>query len=360
MFQTCKKRICVNLNMLYGIFKLFDKYTDNVFLYKKKRLQLKDWQWESKEDIPFTYCAALAKIDFDARTILKYTVPLTLLMEIFWQIAMALYACRTHLGIFHNDTHTGNIFLTTIDEPCTIIYKNGKKQRRIIVHKCYATLGDFGLANSHPIVCSNPGVLNHVIVKNKIGYHDKHNYVSDFNRLISTLFEHVDKLYGTTLKTPDEMLFTNLKLIWVNIRRNIIATLIRASYMTSKFEYVKPFDDEIFTILQQNTKLPDLYNEELQMFEKYAFNEDVIDEPYPESTIVCDITPPDYVKRIPPISNCSMDDGDTTGCSLEAVPYRNTVGDVVGMCKKINTYKKSMSSNNITRIIKTNSSRRKT
>jgi hypothetical protein len=212
-------------------------------------------------------------------------------IDIFWQIAMALFSLRTQLGYFHNDTTPGNIFLTKVDKPCNIIYRNGVLQRvvRLGEGDYYATLGDFGLSSEIPIAfLSDYPIKIDVSIATRKGElctplgGGRLNFVSDLNRLINE----------TKIQTELETSFmTELCDIYKKIGQNV-STMGEGGLISN--------------LKDKDSVLSSLYNNELDIFSKYAFNEPFKD--YHES-IVCDMTP--SPRDIPDIKMCTGYDTST-------------------------------------------------
>ena len=195
-------------------------------------------------------------------------------------------------------------------EPCTIVYICGEKQRSIVVHKYYAVLGDFGLASYVPIVLTHRDVLHGVRVTERFGQLDGMNYVSDLNRLITTLFINPYKDHH------DALFFEELFGTWKKIRDNIIIHMTPGS----KFE-------NITKELQANETIKTLFKEEIDKFTTYAFNEDAAKSD-DKDVIVCNITPPGSQTAISPISMCDSKHDDNL-CIVDSEP-----GEDSNICKR--------------------------
>lgn len=317
--QLIKTSVCINMVLVYGMFKLQQTRHDRS---EKTRLSL----MQSRSG-KITYGIVMEKTDLTAHQLLETRPSITVLNEIFWQIAMALYACRKHLGMFHNDIHAGNIFLTKVSKPVNIVYVNGMKKRRILVTEYFATLGDYGLAHSDPYVFHNDTIIYDVCFKSDFGYQNGANYVSDFNRLITTL-------YNGVLDYSNNLFFSELWITWNGLKTEI-------KKLTYNDDQVPLFRDveDIVPVLKNNRIITGLYESELEKFVKHAFNDDAYKEYHdlnPKNMIMCDITPPLKIleitntKECPDIENCFWW-GDVRGTSDTIKICKNRKYDTRGL-----------------------------
>lgn len=288
---------------------------------------------------PITYGIVMEKIHTDVVKCVVEHSNVSFWEKNFWQIAMALTTIRTHLGYFHNDSHGGNIFLTEINKPCTIVY-NYNSKRHIINLKAgdtYAVLGDFGISDKVPVLFTLPIVTSDVFTG-----HPVFNYVSDIQRLIT--------YSGSPFNIPHLLMRPELQLLWEKIAqqiRNIIIDLhVKGAIMLTNVngKYVPLCDEDgsplpdtdvatrrVFTVDEEREivqvlelefvpgkLLYDLYEEELNIFYKYAFESDVIGagaRAGAGDVIECDM--PRYVfipPRLPHIPDCNPASIATNTC----------------------------------------------
>lgn len=296
---------CINFMTLYGVFK-FDGLEFNNAIKNEKLVLMKNSDKisygivmeQADKNLASVYSGnrkyhLFKSIEHDMD--LKFEKIKTI--DVFWQIAMALFSLRTQLGYFHNDTTPGNIFLTKVDKPYNIIYRNGELQRVVRLGKgdYYATLGDFGLSSETPIA-----FLSKYPIKIDVSIATKKrelctplgggqlNFVSDLNRLINE----------TKIQTELEPLFMKeLCDVYEEI----------GQYVSTTGE-----ENLILNFKTKDSVLSSLYNNELGIFSKYAFNEPF--EDYHESieSIVCDMTPSSRdIRDIPDIKMCTGYDTST-------------------------------------------------
>lgn len=159
--QICSKfitdNICINFIYLYGVVRL-----QNI------KIELK---YGTPRFIPApslnTYGLFLAKAD-SPLNITKVESESKSYIDIFWQIAMAVYVIRTQLNIYHNDIHHGNILLKKATRPQTIIYRNKKlrKQKTINIEtgEYYAMLADFGVSSHYPLCYTNRDLAVNILL----------------------------------------------------------------------------------------------------------------------------------------------------------------------------------------------------
>ena len=289
IFNACSELViskkCINFLVLYGVFKINDKQINRDVTSPHRVI-------EHKHD-SLTYGAVMTKADSDAYVLLR-SPKLKLLdikqlilvkKQIFWQIAFALYACRT-FNIYHNDAHLKNIFIRKISKDCTLVYKNTTinkcKTIKLKAGDYYAMLGDFGLCSTNPICLEHEEAMTLVVKGN-------YSYVSDLSRLATAIFNGY--------YTPKYL--AKLYKIWLNMARNIEFEVTKSPKTVN--------DLAITRELVSNHTLAGLYRNEIQVFEKIAFDEDIL--PYYDlsTTIICDITLHQYPKEIEPIKLCEPD-----------------------------------------------------
>lgn len=327
--QLIQTSVCINMVLVYGMFKLNRTKHDRS---ENTRLSLMP-----SRSGKITYGIVMEKTDLTAQQLLqmKTRPSITVLNEIFWQIAMALYACRKHLGMFHNDIHTGNIFLTRVSKPVNIVYVNGGKKRRILVTEYFATLGDYGLAHSDPYVFHNDTLLYDVCFNSNFGYQNGANYVSDFNRLITTL-------YNGVLDYSNNHFFSELWRTWNGLKTEIK----KLTYNDDQVPLFQDVEDNV-PVLKNDRIITGLYKSELETFIKHAFNDDAYKEYHdsnPKNSIMCDITPPRELLKITETKECRPDIekcfwwGDVRGTSDTIRICKNRKYDTRGLSKDENLF----------------------
>ena len=306
---------CINFIMLYGIVKIPNKKFDNVATHDTLTFE-EDITNSNLNLTPITFGSIMGKIDTTSHT------EKTMNPQIFWQITMALCALRTYYGQFHNDSHTGNVFLTRVGEPCDIVYNDGPKQRIVHLEKndYYAVLGDFGLANKYPAALINQDVLSDVFTGNSRV--SRFDYVSDMQRLI-TCSGFEGGLRPEFLK--------ELRIVWKRIKEIIVSTVLDLSAKGNisltwvhingeDFQFPRSLSRggvRIFTqvelmmissklktqFMDRNSELSKLYIVEYRIVMKYAFYRYRVPVT-PPGSIVCDMTSPRNASHIIALTSC--------------------------------------------------------
>ena len=310
MLRACSQLIldgiCINFLFLYGVFKL-NKQFDN----KSKNFT----------DVPaITYGIAMSRAEltvdellFDRRDKASHPLRTELLRngniidiksQIFWQVMMSLYVVRTQFGMFHNDAHTGNILLRKVAIPCDVVYinKNISKQRTVHIGAggYYAMLADFGRTNKVPQCFYHKKLL-------KLVYYENRDEISDFNRFFSLLYSR-----------QDVSSFYKIFTLWGTIKM-----LIKHKLQLSKIDLTEDGSGgfanirEMYTMLNMDTCLRGLYDDELALFSDIAFPETESDS-YTPGTIVCDVTPPRTLKSLSSLPNCDTSSVDEKFCVWES------------------------------------------
>lgn len=337
MLSACStfilKKICINFIMMYMAYAVPDHGHD---LKKADAGVVMSLEKLTSRNIfkPITYGIVMEKIHTDVVKCVVDHRNISFWEKNFWQIAMALTTIRTHLGYFHNDSHGGNIFLTKINKPCAIVY-NYDSRRRIIkleTDETYAVLGDFGLSDKVPALFTLPTVMSDVFTGHPI-----YNYVSDIQRLIT--------YPGSPFNIP-HLMIAELRIIWEEIAEEIrkiiiklhsagkiTLTIVKGKYVPSCDEngFPRPGTDvttrRVFTVDEANeieqvlelefvpgNTLYELYQEELNIFYKHAFESDVIGA-WAYDVIECDMSwPVDIPPILPHIPDCNPASIDADTC----------------------------------------------
>jgi hypothetical protein len=284
--QICSKfitdNICINFIYLYGVVRLRE--------IKIELNPIKDGPPRFISDPSLnTYGLFLTKADSPLN---KTKVESKSYIDIFWQIAMAVYVLRTQLNIYHNDIHPGNILLKKATRPQTIIYRNKKlrKQKTINIetNEYYAMLADFGVSSHYPLCYTNRDFAVNIL-------RGRSNNLSDFCLTTSQFFG------------PEKIksMFPKLSNTWKQLKT------VYSSKCLEYFElpdYIKRLDDDY--------ELRSLRSSELEYFEKYAFTEKITHDVHSLNITICDITPPEIHREIPKISLC--DDINTKNCIVNS------------------------------------------
>lgn len=212
-------------------------------------------------------------------------------IDIFWQIAMAVYVIRTQLNIYHNDIHRGNILLKKATRPQTIIYRNKKlrKQKTINIEtgEYYAMLADFGVSSHYPLCYTNQDLAVNIL----LGSYN----LSDFCFTTSQFFRQ-EKI---------KSMFPKLSNTW---------NQLKTVYLRKCSEYFKLSGYR--ERLDYDSELRSLRSSELEYFEKYAFTEKITHDVHSLNITICDITPPEIHREIPEISLCN--DINTKNCIVNS------------------------------------------
>ena len=296
--QICSKfitnNICINFIYLYGVIRLTNIKLNGVSVNRKLGFN--------------TYGLFLAKAD---STLSKEITNVTEsnYIDIFWQIAMAIYVMRTQLNMYHNDVHRGNILLKKATRPQTIIYRNNNlgKQKTINLKtgEYYAMLADFGVASTYPLCYTDVGQLGGYILMGKS------INLSDFCYLTNNLF----------VEKEIKSMFPLLSNIWNQIKK---VYLVKAptAYDTSDCK----------DTLYNDYELRYLRLSELEYFETYAFTEKNTRDIDSLNITICNVTPPETLIVIPVISLCA--DIDAKNCIVDSIIDQKE-GDInINICKK--------------------------
>lgn len=313
---------CINFVMLYGTVKIPNEIFNNATAHTTLTFETEEARRGDKyknKDVEgaVTYGSIMGKIETTSAD-KRIMTP-----EIFWQITMALCALRTQYGKFHNDAHTGNVFLTRVSEPCDIVYNRGLRQR--IVHLAendyYAVLGDFGWTSGYPAALISTQVLSDVFTGNKKP--TSLNYVSDMQRLITCSGITIEPAFLGELKAVWDRLRAIIGSTIVGLATKGNITLVPVRVGDNEYPFPKSITSDgvrIFTsgelliiganlkrqFLDRSSEFFKCYSTEYSIVMKYAFKREHAPA-LPPNSIVCDMSEPTKITHIDVVTSCAAE-----------------------------------------------------